>query len=265
MAVFLLKSKFGAAHPASVHRHRSPTCPAGGIFDPWIEELAGLAITGGCGGGLYCPNNAVTRQQMAVFLLKALEGSTYVPPTCTGVFDDVTCPSQFADWIEELADRQITGGCSVTPPLSARQPEQPRPDGGVPRQDVRPRALRRLIGLTVNSPRLRRPGEPSETAAGRPSSARPGVVSVFRGPLTEKHLTGSRRGVHEASIGRRTPMHTAPSPRPSASGVTGPASGNWPRRKPRRAKTFAGVLLFCSSPSPRPAWLRCPFSCPRPR
>ena len=54
---------------------------------------------------------------MAVFLLKALEGSTYVPPSCTGVFDDVACPSQFADWIEELADRQITGGCSVSPPL----------------------------------------------------------------------------------------------------------------------------------------------------
>jgi hypothetical protein len=54
---------------------------------------------------------------MAVFLLKALEGSAYVPPACTGLFDDVACPSQFADWIEELADRAITGGCSVTPAL----------------------------------------------------------------------------------------------------------------------------------------------------
>ena len=119
MAVFLLKAKFGQAHvPPPCTGTVFPDVPCtGSPFDPWIEELAALGITGGCGGGLYCPNNTVTRQQMAVFLLKAFEGSTYVPPTCTGVFDDVTCPSQFADWIEELADRQITGGCSVAPPL----------------------------------------------------------------------------------------------------------------------------------------------------
>ena len=44
----------------------------------------------------------------------SLEGrarTTYVPPACVGVFADVTCPSLFADWIEELAAEQITGGC----------------------------------------------------------------------------------------------------------------------------------------------------------
>ncbi len=121
MAVFLLKSKFGAAHvPPPCTGTVFPDVPCtGGAFDPWIEELASLGITGGCGGGLYCPNNTVIRQQMAVFLLKALAGSTYVPPACTGVFDDVPCTPGvgFSDWIEELADRGITGGCSVTPPL----------------------------------------------------------------------------------------------------------------------------------------------------
>ena len=119
MAVFLLKAKFGSAHvppPCTGTVFTDVPC-TGGPFDPWIEELAGLQTTGGCGGGNYCPNNTVTRQQMAVFLLKALEGSGYVPPACAGVFEDVACPSQFADWIEELADRAITGGCSVTPAL----------------------------------------------------------------------------------------------------------------------------------------------------
>ena len=37
-----------------------------------IEALAASGITGGCGGGNYCPNNNVTRAQMAVFLAKAL-------------------------------------------------------------------------------------------------------------------------------------------------------------------------------------------------
>jgi hypothetical protein len=121
MAVFLLKAKFGSAHiPPPCTGTVFPDVPCtGGPFDPWIEELAALEITGGCGGGLYCPNNTVTRQQMAVFLLKAQEGSAYVPANCAGVFDDVPCTpgTGFPDWIEELANRAITGGCSVTPPL----------------------------------------------------------------------------------------------------------------------------------------------------
>jgi hypothetical protein len=121
MAVFLLKSKFGQHHvPPPCTGTVFPDVPCtGGGFDPWIEELAGLQITGGCGNGNYCPNNTVTRQQMAVFLLKALEGSSFDPPDCSGVFNDVPCTpgTGFSDWIEELADRGITGGCSVSPPL----------------------------------------------------------------------------------------------------------------------------------------------------
>ena len=48
---------------------------------------------------------------MAVFLIKAEHGSSYVPPACTGILLDVPCPSQFADWIEQLAAEMITGGC----------------------------------------------------------------------------------------------------------------------------------------------------------
>jgi cysteine-rich repeat protein len=123
MAVFLLKAKFGASHippPCTGAVYDDVPC-TGGIFDPWIEELADLGITGGCSvtPPLYCPGNTVTRGQMAVFLLKALEGAGYDPPDCAGVFDDVACTpgAGFSDFIEELFARQITGGCSVTPPL----------------------------------------------------------------------------------------------------------------------------------------------------
>ena len=37
-----------------------------------IEALAASGITGGCGNDNYCPDNPVTRRQMAVFLAKAL-------------------------------------------------------------------------------------------------------------------------------------------------------------------------------------------------
>ena len=46
--------------------------PVGHPFHRFIEALAAAGITGGCGGGNYCPNNPVTRGQMAVFLSVAL-------------------------------------------------------------------------------------------------------------------------------------------------------------------------------------------------
>ncbi len=39
---------------------------------PYIEALYAAGVTGGCGGGSYCPDNPVTRRQMAVFIAKAL-------------------------------------------------------------------------------------------------------------------------------------------------------------------------------------------------
>ena len=121
MAVFLLKAKFGSAHvPPQCTGALFPDVPCtGGAFDPWIEELFTLGITGGCGGGNYCPGNTVTRAQMAVFLLKTLEGSAYDPPDCNGDFEDVPCTPGvgFPDWIEELYARGITGGCSASPAL----------------------------------------------------------------------------------------------------------------------------------------------------
>jgi len=112
MAIFLLNGKFGASHvPPPATGTVFADVPLFYRFAPWIEELARFQITGGCGGGNYCPENPVTRAQMAVFLLKSEHGSAYTPPNCTGVFGDVTCPSQFADWIEQLAAEGITGGC----------------------------------------------------------------------------------------------------------------------------------------------------------
>ncbi len=46
--------------------------PAGHPYFQFIEALAAAGITGGCGGGNYCPDAPVTRGQMAVFLAKAL-------------------------------------------------------------------------------------------------------------------------------------------------------------------------------------------------
>ncbi|MGH7477751.1 MAG: S-layer homology domain-containing protein, partial [Longimicrobiales bacterium] len=111
MAVFLLKAFEGDAYvpPACTGVFGDVPCPS--LFADWIEDLASRGVTAGCGGGNYCPNSSVSRDQMAVFLLKTLEGPGYAPPACTGVFGDVPCPSLFANWIEDLVARGITAGC----------------------------------------------------------------------------------------------------------------------------------------------------------
>jgi hypothetical protein len=119
MAVFLLKSKYGSSHvPPPATGTVFLDVGAGDFAAAWIEELAALGVTGGCGNGNYCPNNPVTRAEMAVFLLKTLLGSSYTPPPATGaVFADVHLGDFAVDWIEDLYGRQVTGGCDPGPPL----------------------------------------------------------------------------------------------------------------------------------------------------
>ena len=113
MAVFLLKATHGGAWApppcTPPGRFLDVACP--GPFTNWVEQLAAEGITSGCGVDTYCPGSPVRRDQMAAFLLKAWGGPNYEPPGSVGTFADVPCPSTFADWIEDLAGREITGGC----------------------------------------------------------------------------------------------------------------------------------------------------------
>lgn len=49
-----------------------PDVPTSDFGFQYVEALVAAGITGGCGGGNYCPDNPVTRRQMAIFLAKAL-------------------------------------------------------------------------------------------------------------------------------------------------------------------------------------------------
>ena len=46
--------------------------PTSHPFFQSIEAMAASGITGGCGGGNYCPNDSVTREQFAAFFARAL-------------------------------------------------------------------------------------------------------------------------------------------------------------------------------------------------
>jgi hypothetical protein len=102
----------------------TPTVPPGSTFadvpttywaHDFIERLYNAGITGGCSTSPlnYCPEQTVTRAQMAVFLLRGRHGSSYAPPPvgATTGFGDVPTDYWSATFIKQLAAEGITTGC----------------------------------------------------------------------------------------------------------------------------------------------------------
>ena len=70
-AVFLLRARDGSGYtPPPCGPAAFLDVPCSSPFAPWIEELVRRAVTAGCGAGRYCPAQAVSRAEMAVFLMK---------------------------------------------------------------------------------------------------------------------------------------------------------------------------------------------------
>jgi hypothetical protein len=82
-----------------------------------IDKIAERGITSGCTASPpnYCPNAAVTRVQMAVFIERAL--GVFQPPTppATATFQDVPTTHIFYAFVEDFKNRGITSGCSGPP------------------------------------------------------------------------------------------------------------------------------------------------------
>ena len=115
MAVFLLRGMRGSSYtpPAVGASTGFSDVPTTHWAAAWIKQLAADGITSGCSDGNYCPEQEVTRAQMAVFLLRAEHSSTYAPPTASGtMFADVPSDHWAAAWIEQLAVEAVTSGCS---------------------------------------------------------------------------------------------------------------------------------------------------------
>lgn len=79
----------------------------GNVHEAQIEAIAAARITFGCGADLYCPNQPVTRGQMAAFLRRAFT----LPAATSDYFTDDEA-SEFEADINALAQAQITFGCA---------------------------------------------------------------------------------------------------------------------------------------------------------
>lgn len=108
----LLLASFGTATPSLAVAQTFNDVPTDYWAFSFIETFAANGITAGCGGGNYCPENPVTRSQMAVFLERGMRGSGFSPPVASGnVFTDVAATDFAASFIEQLFLDGITGGC----------------------------------------------------------------------------------------------------------------------------------------------------------
>ncbi len=98
--------------------------PATAYFD-YISLMKSEGISAGCSASppMYCPDTPVTRAQMAVFLVVALDlatGTTLTFPP-TPYFQDVPASgapdSIYFNYVQRIAQLGITAGCSSAPPL----------------------------------------------------------------------------------------------------------------------------------------------------
>jgi glucose/arabinose dehydrogenase len=79
-----------------------------------IEGIAAAGITTGCGDRIFCPESPLTRDQLAVLLLRGEHGSSYAPPAANGtIFSDVSKTTFAAAFIERLSAEGITTGCGM--------------------------------------------------------------------------------------------------------------------------------------------------------
>ncbi len=127
MAVFLCRA--AGKGPLNPDTPTFADVPQSNPYYGYIERLADAASwsgnppTTGCATGpprLFCPNNPVTREQMAKFLCVATGRSPM--PSCSGTFADAGTANTFCQYIERLTDGPswpggivVTSGCGCPP------------------------------------------------------------------------------------------------------------------------------------------------------
>ena len=86
-----------------------------------IQLVSSKGITAGCltNPPQFCPDRALTRAQMAVFLVKGYKPDGFTPPACVGTIfpgrDLRGSLHGYAPWIEQLYSDGVTAGCSTNP------------------------------------------------------------------------------------------------------------------------------------------------------
>ena len=107
MAVWTVRVLEGQ-DPIPLSESRFDDVDADSFYAPFIERMFQLEVTKGCGdGSRFCPDQIVSRAQMAVFLSRAYDLADGPDPG----FADVPSEAWFAMDVAKLAASGITRGC----------------------------------------------------------------------------------------------------------------------------------------------------------
>ena len=87
-----------------------------GVHEAAVRELAaeGVFDGTGCGEGLLCPGEPVERWEIAVWLVRVLDGEAPAD-SARSRFDDVDAGVWWSPFVERLADLRVTLGCETEP------------------------------------------------------------------------------------------------------------------------------------------------------
>lgn len=85
----------------------------GSVHEGSVEAIYAAGLTVGCSSDRYCPDELVTRAQMAVFLLRAI-GHDRHSPAHQGLFEDVAEERWYGRSVEHFFEHGFTRGCTPT-------------------------------------------------------------------------------------------------------------------------------------------------------
>jgi hypothetical protein len=102
----------------NVNAKRFDDVPEGQWAENYIAAISNNAIASGCGHALYCPEDYVTRDQMAVFVIKAMVAEGLLEDNFTydtiPYFGDVPSEHWAFRFVQKMSELGITSGCSQT-------------------------------------------------------------------------------------------------------------------------------------------------------
>ena len=113
LAALILASLLAPASPAAAQQDARtyPDTPADAYYAEPVARLSEQGLFAGtlCDGG-FCPDDAIDRKTMAVWVVRMLDGQDPAPVS-EPRFDDVDADSFYAPFIERMFELNVTTGC----------------------------------------------------------------------------------------------------------------------------------------------------------
>jgi WD40 repeat protein len=149
------------------------------VFYPYVEKLLHNGVTTGCGPSAYCPDDAVFRLQMAIFIARAQAGGDGNVPASgtaqgspydcsqggTSLFSDVEPTNPFCRHVHYIYGTGVTTGC---------EPGKYCPEPDVTRAQMAMFIARAMAGSDAAVPQAYGP----DPATGRSYSCNPGSPNL---------------------------------------------------------------------------------------